>query len=87
MCKFTTNTTDKGKLQFNKLFWSKWFKTEGFSSFGVAIGEATWWGGFGAESYGNFLLKDYNKIWQDALRRGLRYSTKPVFKNKNGYGN
>ena len=61
--------------------------TEGFSSFGVAIGEATWWGGFGAESYGNFLLKDYNKIWQDALRRGLRYSTKPVFKNKNGYGN
>ncbi|MDY0931777.1 RHS repeat-associated core domain-containing protein [Chryseobacterium sp. CFBP8996] len=44
--------------------------TEGASAPGVMLGEGLWWTGFGIESWGNYQLGNYNKIWQGVLMKG-----------------
>jgi hypothetical protein len=44
--------------------------TRGASAPGVVLGEGLWWSGFGIESWGNYQLGNYNKIWQGLLMKG-----------------
>lgn len=44
--------------------------TRGGSAPGVFIGEGMWWTGFGIESWGNYQLGNYNKIWKGILMKG-----------------
>ncbi|WP_370901309.1 hypothetical protein [Chryseobacterium gossypii] len=44
--------------------------TRGGSMPGVILGEGLWWTGFGIESWGNYQLGNYDKIWQGILMKG-----------------